>query len=324
MPSLGLTLEQMLHSLSVMGFEPVLITPNSPRDAIRQIHYYIESGIPVILSLTYPDDKAHAVTVIGHSIDVTASFCIDERFFPDREGTPQPRSFCRSSDLISYFLVQDDDGGPFRKLYLQNTGVEPKDGEPPIPCPAILKGHYDPQQGPDPLLSAILVPFPLSVLLDGETAEERAISFVGSTTALAGAPIPNPTVVRTFLQLSNSYKEQWGTDEGRPVCVGRHIRKHLLSKWIWITEVADAKGLFPKRRAIGEVIQDAASYAVQIDTESLKDFLLIHMPRFMSIFFPDGTIKSLPGVVYDDYPLLNQSTERTLSLQHQEAIPVPK
>jgi hypothetical protein len=323
MPSLGLTLEQMLHSLSVMGFEPVLITPTSATDAIRQIYYYVESGIPVILSLTYPDDKAHAVTVVGHSIDVKLRYDIDELFLPDKQGTRQCRHFCRSSDHVSYFLVQDDDGGPFRKLYLQSDGTEPKDGESPIPCSATLKGHYDSPDAPDPVLSAILVPFPLSVLLDGETAEERAISFVASTTALAGEQIPNPTVVRTFLQLSNSYKEQWGGDKGRPLCVGRQIRRHLLSRWIWITEVADAEGLFPKGRAIGEVIQDAASYAVQIDTESLKDFLLIHMPRFMSVFFPDGTIKSLPGVVYEDYSLLNQCTERNLVTPAPRSDPSP-
>lgn len=322
MPSLGLTLEQMLHSLAAMGYEPVLITPNSPRDAIQQIYYYIESGIPVILSLAYKDEKAHAVTVVGHSLDGASPFRTEEQSLPDKNGTPQRVTFCRSSDLISYFLVQDDDGGPFRKLYLQDDGREPKDGEPPVSCPAILKGNCKSRE--DPLvLSAILVPFPLGVLLDGETAEERAISLVASTNALAGQPLPDPTVVRTFLQLSNSYKEQWGPDQGRPVCVGKQVRKHLLSRWIWITEIADAKDWYLNRRAIGEVIQDAASYAVQIETEHLKDFLLIHMPRFMNVIFPNGAVKAVDGVVYDDYPLLKQSTDDNIMTPAPRRHPSP-
>jgi hypothetical protein len=285
-----------------MGFEPVLITPTSAADAVRQVYYYIESGIPVVLSLTYPDEKAHAVTVVGHNIKAQPSYVTETRQIQHEEGTVSERKFCRSSDLVGYFLVQDDDGGPYRRVYFRDS-----DGSS---CTATLFGTHESAREEILALSAILVPFPTGVLIDGEAAEDRAMSFVSSVSVLLDQPLPDPTLARTFLQLSNLYKHQWDPHEGRPTSVGRHARCHLLSKWVWITELADAKTWADAGRVLGEVVQDGASYAIQIDTGHATDFLLWHMPTYMNVIDTLGNIEGIEGVAYRDYRRLARLDQR--------------
>ena len=306
MPSLGLTIPQMLHSLSAMGFEPVLIHPRSRRDAIRQIYYYIESGIPVILSLAYKDEDFHAVTVVGHGLEMMKSRIRTEtRLVPDKNGIFQTRTFCRSSDLVSHFLVQDDDGGPFRKLYFAEGSLDGSTATSSASAWHVrLEGEViDPEEKPA-TLDEILVPFPAGIVLEGKEAENRALEVAATITALAGEPMPNPCLLRTFLILSNNYKEQWRSP-ARPVCVGRHVRRHLLSRWIWVTEMADLQNWYPGNRAIGEIVQDAAGYTVQL--ENKKDILLFHTPHLLNLIYPNGLIREIQDIEYKDYLRLNRT-----------------
>jgi hypothetical protein len=83
-----------------------------------------------------------------------------------------------------------------------------------------------------------------------------------------------------------------------------------LSKWVWITELADAKTWADAGRVLGEVVQDGASYAIQIDTGHATDFLLWHMPTYMNVIDTLGNIEGIEGVAYRDYRRLARLDQR--------------
>ena len=77
----------------------MLIEPTSkPSDFVEQVDSYVESGVPVVLSLNQSDDTQHFVTVIGR---VLAG-----------HNTP----YRHGNDYVAAFIVHDDQSGPYQWL----------------------------------------------------------------------------------------------------------------------------------------------------------------------------------------------------------------
>jgi hypothetical protein len=99
-PREGLLIEQMHHALTLMDLNPELIPPRSAEDALRIIYSYVESEIPVIVSVA--GMPGHVFTVVGHTY------------------AQEPKDIIKPADsmaaYVDSFIVHDDDRGPYLEL----------------------------------------------------------------------------------------------------------------------------------------------------------------------------------------------------------------
>ena len=80
----------------------------------------------------------------------------------------------------------------------------------------------------------------------------------------------------------------------------RELKRHLMSKWIWVTEVSDLELFRKDRKIFGFVIQDSASHA------TFPDYLdLIAFQFFLHLVLvdPKGNLKSLFIPKFAPYPM---------------------
>ena len=90
-----LTSERMIRGISEAGYQPLCFRR---QNIDRAILPYVESGIPVILGLSFGGTVGHAVTVIGRVFAKQVS--------PTRNAI----------DYVPAYIVHDDQGGPYMWL----------------------------------------------------------------------------------------------------------------------------------------------------------------------------------------------------------------
>ncbi len=287
MPSAGLTTQQIMFALREMGCGPVLYSSfdlSSYHEARKQLYYYVESGIPVILGLELAHGEGHAITVVGHALDLNSK---------PRPHDIGPIACCSSSDFIPAFIAQDDVAGPFRVLELCDWGLADLLGERRrrCVCPVKIGGHQD------AFLRALIIPLPLDVTLRGDEAERRTMKSVAQWFRTSKTP-DDVMVFRTFLEQSNSFKTRFL--DGLPQELSVQLRRQLMPRWVWVTEVAGLAGYKqPRRHAIGHWVHDSAGIPKSKATS--LDVVLWHMPGFFRALQPNGD-PSVELVDYDSFP----------------------
>lgn len=109
-PSRGLTPDQIVDTLDLYNFSPVLLG-----DEYHKLHYflneiiaYIESGIPVVATM---NKKRHAITLVGHGkVDY-------ERLDGNLDVLKEPNSdIILHSSLITTVYAVDDNHFPYRQI----------------------------------------------------------------------------------------------------------------------------------------------------------------------------------------------------------------
>lgn len=97
----GLSDDQIVSAFFELGYTPIVydkkVFPSKEWKPKELVYKYIESDIPVIAIL----NNNHAVVVIGHDMDC--------RY----EGVPKKAELYSNSELISSFVVHDDELGPY-------------------------------------------------------------------------------------------------------------------------------------------------------------------------------------------------------------------
>jgi hypothetical protein len=289
MPSDGLQVEQMVSALHAMGYEPFLKIPETSLTCKRTVYHYIESGIPIIAIVVFPNGRGleyHAVTIVGHTLNQSRP--------TNKPTTSNFRGRLRlhdyTSDYVPRFIAQDDSGGPFRfveflewKQLRDVTSRQLRIGKQSFPCAARFDGGTSDSE--PAFLSALLVPVPKRVTLQGEAAEKNAQYLVQSIF------LPNLKSVRlsfrTFLQPSNNLKLWWepkAVGSGRPAEVGFALRTHNFPNWVWVTEFADSDTLKKEGTILGQVIQDCSGRGTHAPWD---DLVAIIGPDRISLFPPD-------------------------------------
>lgn len=128
----GLNQQQMTEAIRAAGYAPHLIplgdawymtgVPSMDDDeiegALKSIHPYVESQIPVVLIL-YPSRVGHAVVVIGHSWGTPAASKMMVEVARPGGRTFQ---FIHAASWTPGLIVHNDNSGPYRPLDRRNPG----------------------------------------------------------------------------------------------------------------------------------------------------------------------------------------------------------
>ncbi len=281
MPSGGLTAGQIMRAVQEMGYSPLPYEPTSASDARRKCYRYIESGIPVLIAASF-GGEGHVVTAIGHRLDLTG----DPPFSSvlPMHGDELSINYQESSDYVPSFLIHDDAGGPFRQLQFIDVPIPETD--PPDSICGIVLDRGTPTEESAALI-ALIIPMPPGVTLDGESALETALQL---TSELHVGDTPKPHLLfRTYLCLSNGLKTKLaGTVRGSTI-LSTQLRRHLMSKWVWVSEIAHPSEYTSGKLAFSEIIQDCAGHAGR-PTDA--DVIAVSAAGSLRVVHPDGRAKN--------------------------------
>jgi hypothetical protein len=291
MPSEGLLCEQMLHALRTMNYDPLLLGIESQEQAKHVIYSHVESEIPPILLCSLATGGDHTIVAVGHRYQLPVE---KPRLTSIAWPNEPPLSFARSSEWVPYFLVNDDQRGPYRKLsFIQPDATSLKERiKKTYPSADISDLHYEEWRCPValdmnmPLVNisgeeianiwGIIVPLPQGVPLTSEQAEKKAARLIRLWHDQAQIPLPDDLVLRTYLVPSNEYKQR--IEDGKMYTfVKRLLRGKPMPRWIWVTEISTINSYnspAPPRWLInGTIIIDATSSAWT------PDFVAFHYIR---------------------------------------------
>lgn len=273
-PSAGLDLEQMSWCLLNLGYSPVVFEVGErikkASVAKRIIYTYIESNIPVMVGVLIDGGK-HAITVVGHGYKKNTKplkILKDISYYP-------------SSEWVPYFIIQDDQRGPYRYFKFD---FDKYNG---YPAPILMSDTPDFKKVDAGSLFAIVVPHPSeSIYTIGNDAETKAVSILNlAETAFEGlVNIPKDIVLRTYLASSNEFKNNLKFRSGmNPTLIALYKGK-TMPKYIWITEfskVAWRNDLNNRYDQIfGEILIDPTSCRNEFD------FICIHIQGVYSEMSP--------------------------------------
>ena len=282
MPSAGLAPEQIVHALGQMGFSPVLLQLANASEALREIYHYVESGLPVILLLRNPDDQedGHAVTVVGHTL--LKSTLSADQVSPDSHAGLQRSGIMMSvaSDFVPAFVVQDDMRGPFLTASLFDAPGPESAQDDVRECFVLVQSSSG--DATEYRLLGGIVPLPELVGLTGLDAELRAVLYMFKLYSSADTP---HFVVRTSLQKSNDLKSLWTNHRRRPEDLGRHLKSHILPRWVWVTEIAKYDEWQTGRLIRGFVIQDSSGLAA---IEGFHDVVAFQLDNILGLIDQQG------------------------------------
>lgn len=268
-----LKIRQQYNSLSEASFDEIL-------------HFYVESGIPVLLNLRpllnskkngqddAPED-AHSVTCIGHGL-YQPSVCFSPVSMKDiasDEDVSSPsesinRADCIKSNLteeetaceekshgltvlkswsaIDEYVIMEDHSVPYQLHRLSDMSFS----DDPFPI------HYE--------IESFIVPLYKHVFMVAEDAYNYMRSLInGSSEAIIDCiqqnnpNAPNEIVIRLFLTTSRAYKE-YRISSCEDIQEKSFFSQALFPKFIWACEFS-TRDLFAKHMALGEYVLDATS-----------------------------------------------------------------
>ncbi len=279
----GLNPAHMIRALAGMGHQPLfdLFEPNGEGDeAINQeaaprVLRYLDSGLPVILTMEVVD---HAVAAVG---------------FVETPG-PAMRAGRGFEVFARAFVIHDDQRGPYRLMPLSQADIEG------LPRERLLMDG-DHVLTADQAITHMFVPLPSRVYLRGERADKVARDFLkqqadeelsarmlerlpGITQEAAASAADfyrqcrqDRVVQRTYLTSAARYRFHLSQSDASPA-----VKKHLLSRelphYVWVTELisrdAEQVGLHGPRRVLGHLVTNATSAS-----DPDNDLLVAHTPH---------------------------------------------
>ena len=224
LPSSGLTSEQICYLFKNMNFQPILRPVYGEESDYGMIGSFVESGIPVVLSITnyvdesYPAEKrvAHAILCIGHervceeSVKKVGSFAVNGLHFVDYDN------------IKKRFVYIDDNFPAYRMDYLET----PADS-------------YKEKKWKDCKIRFASYPLYEKILLMPNSVKYMATNFLHY---LKGVDDGREITLRTFLASSRSYKD-YVCRNNMPEEMKGMILNLYLPKFIWVVELSSRNGL---------------------------------------------------------------------------------
>lgn len=224
LPSTGLTSEQICYLFKNMNFQPILRPVYDDASDYGMIGSFIESGIPVVLSITnfvddtYPvgDRIAHAILCIGH--ERLTEQAVNDAVSVDDNGL----KFVDYDNVKKKFVYIDDNYPAYRMDYLET----PADS-------------YPKQKWKDCRIRFASYPLNEKILLMPYSVKYMATNFLHY---INGIDDGREITYRTFLASSRSYKD-YVCRNNMPAELKDMILNLYLPKFIWVVELSSRKGL---------------------------------------------------------------------------------
>ncbi len=260
----GLTVDLMLAALREMGYQALSFHNYSTKLFSLFVYSYIESEIPVILTLKIPNVGGHAITAIGHDFDINLRFKTD---------------FKNNANLINGFYYHDDASGPYKYLPIANGSAHADYTIARNVNYAIVPIFKEVILRIDDVIINIKKLMKLEILneLINLFTFDRHIKFKQNE-------ISN-LVYRIYLKPSNCFKTSLSNE--MPPIVRLKYKSMRMPKYIWVVEISKPKYIkkirSSERKIIGEIIIDSTA-----DRHlAFESFLSIHLLGRMIIRTPD-------------------------------------
>lgn len=224
LPSDGLTSEQICYLFKNMNFQPILRPVLGSDSDYGMIGSFVESGIPVVLSITNYEDESYPVADrIGHAI-----LCIGHEQVTEEAINQVPSeningvSFIDYNDVKKKFVYIDDNYPAYRMDYLES----------PAEC-------YSEKKWKDCKIRYAAYPLYEKILLMPYAVKNMATNFIQY---LHGVKDGREITLRTFLASSRSYKD-YVCRNNMPAEMKEMILSLYLPKFIWVVELSTRDGL---------------------------------------------------------------------------------
>ncbi|MFG6412299.1 hypothetical protein ACG02S_00155 [Roseateles sp. DC23W] len=296
----GLTVGEMIEALKAIGWNyfhfDIPRAQETRGDIVfRTVGPYLDSGLPVVMSLRVGDDVGHAVVAIGREMGS------DPMLPPSEEEKEWQCQF--SEGWTAHLTVNNDNTGPYVSLPMTPRATK----------------QYAASQA-----KGLIIPLPSAVLMSARQAQLIAcelglpvISRVFTITDDALKVRPDRAVVlRTYL----CSRHAWRSWVGRAKHMGPEVRSQYrsmsLPELMWIVELHDADSFDPAKDSgscCGEMLFDAASNSLHgesfvagraiadlyEDTERDGELLVWEAKRYLLFVASTGTMG--PGIDKPDY-----------------------
>ena len=224
LPSSGLTSEQICYLFKNMNFQPVLRPVYGEESDFRMISSFVESGIPVVLSITnYVDETSPVEDQVAHAI-----LCIGHEQLPEdavknvKNFEDNGLSFIDYDSIKKRFVYIDDNFPAYRMDYLET----PADS-------------YAEKKWKDCRIRFASYPLYEKILLMPYSVKCMATNFLHY---INGIDDGREISLRTFLASSRSYKD-YVCRNNMPEEMREMILNLYLPKFIWVVELSSREGL---------------------------------------------------------------------------------
>lgn len=279
LPSRGLRFTQISILLKEFGFSPRIYFRGGGynlNDFKRLFHYYVESGIPLVVGiegLMNNQPTGHAIVCIGHGENNGA------QVINEQNGLV----FLDSADFVDNYFIMDDNQTPY------DTGSFNQ--VVPYLTAANITGIVVPLYKRIFLDAADASSYIYEILTDADYGVLQALhNYVGEG-AYAGRN--NPLVVRIFLTSSRSFKTYRSVHSNQKLA---HLYSNIsLPKFIWVAEIS-TYDLFQKGEVFGEVIVDATATRYSYDK-----LIALHYPGLLGYREPNESEKVIFDMIKNSY-----------------------
>jgi len=260
-PSTGLMEYDIVTTFEKMGTQPLLHHFKAGIEKHEQVTFeqlvypYIESGIPVFVSIS-TESSRHVVVVVGHTFD-------QDSWWRQAEGGYFPVlssgiTWVPSYTWVPEFIVQDDNFGPYMTIPRQLLSSMATSVIIPVPksCNAFLAG-YQAESLAIRFLSRELYDYVIqrtqTKRIWKELLEEQRRNVIMLRQNTKTSP---KLVIRPLLIPRESIKEHIENERLSPSLIDIYQQIDL-SPWIWFIEVSTPE-LYSYGKKIGEIIFNAS------------------------------------------------------------------
>lgn len=239
-PSKGLSISEMSYALKEFGFGARIYSKREYGNEFESLlSCYVESGIPIIVTVDDDENIAHALLAIGHT--KTEDFEIDSMLHHTNSSIEDA---LKSKNITIYdfdtvnkdFIFIDDNQPSYQKASLS---------EPTL--------HYS-TEWHKCRITHFIVPLYTKIYLEAYEAKNYILEFL--TTGLEPLNDNSTVLLKTFLASSRSFKHEISKNETLQDDLKALIIESAMPKFIWVTEIS-TKELMKKKEANGLIILDA-------------------------------------------------------------------
>ncbi|AQG80597.1 hypothetical protein [Spirosoma montaniterrae] len=238
MPAVGLHISHVSYVLRSFGFGPRIYSKvDYQEDFTRLFSCYVESGIPIVVSILNKDEKtSHAVICVGRkAVDTKqlVQYLQESDIEPEQQ---QPPVYDLDRAVKEYVFI-DDNLPPYSRAAFGNGNatLTRSDGK-----------KFE--------VTAFVVPLHRNVYLEASTAKRYVENLLAQgVIELSGY---HDVILKFFLTSSRSYKDRVATDPYMQSELKQVIVSAVLPQFIWVGELSTPK-FFQQKRALGVVLLDA-------------------------------------------------------------------